>query len=76
MDQRSKTILTNVLSGAVLVAVIAGLVAYFQHRPFHWWVLIAPVVALPLKVMYFRRQKHWDDLAAKRAASNGATPEI
>jgi hypothetical protein len=75
MSQGSKTILINVFSGAVLVVVIAGFVVYFQYHPFHWWMLIAPALSIPLVVIADRRQRHWADLRRQRELSDAKAAE-
>jgi hypothetical protein len=84
MSQRSKEMVACVLG----IISIAGVVVYFQYHPFHWWLLIGPVIGTPLVVIASRRQKRWDDLrsqreqslidagAAEQAAPKGTTPEI
>jgi hypothetical protein len=62
MSQRSKEIMIYIL-GAV---VIAGVVVFFQYHQFHWWLLLIPVFGAPIKIIYARRQKHWDDLQSRR----------
>jgi hypothetical protein len=65
MSLRLKTILIYVL----LAVIIIGVVIYFQYHQFHWWLLLIPVFSAPLKIIYFRRQKHLDDLQARRERS-------
>jgi hypothetical protein len=62
MSQRSKEALLYILCAVV----VAGVIVYFQYHTFHWWLLIGPAFAAPIKIIYFRRQKHWDDLRERR----------
>jgi len=62
MSQRSKAALFYVLCAVIF----ASAIVYFQYHTFHWWLLIGPAFAAPIKIFYFRRQKHWDDLRDRR----------
>ena len=62
MSQRSKEALFYILCAVI----VAGVIVFFQYHTFHWWLLIGPAFAAPFKIIYFRRQKHWDDLRERR----------
>jgi hypothetical protein len=59
---RSKEALLYILCAVV----VASVIVYFQYDTFHWWLLIGPAFAALIKIIYFRRQKHWDDLRERR----------
>jgi hypothetical protein len=64
--------LSEQLIAVGFAVLIVGLVFYLLDHEFRWWQLVGPGLGSIFVVIMHRRQKHWDDLSARRENGEGA----